>query len=459
MKATFILLAASVAEAFVIRGRQELSARGELPPYSQPPQLWKDETSFVPHLAEMAESIDWLLENHPHEAEILQLDQDFDLYNCGSDDGDDGRKEDSFILAQPQTRHAGGNREYHPDYGHFDMTLYEMINSSTHAKIFAEYISRFDDIVDLLQSTSSKLTVFVPTDEAFTEIKSQSNPADRLIKRAMLYHILPGEYSRKDLFSSRTMPTLLESADLGHYPQRIGTQFGPKGLTMNFRSSIIGSDLYGKNGVIHVLDNFLIPPAPATETLNTLPSTFSTFELGMYKTGLVDYINDHSTHVGSTLFVPTNQAFENLGREISGYLFSECGERYLEAILKYHIVCNHTLYSDAYNRPVKENGLNPESFHLNLPTLLPKSHITVDIAQMSRLVAFSVNGHSSVAIPDLLTQDGVIHVLNKILLPPCQRKVHTGDFLCEDPQSSDGEDAFNLTVEELIERLNPYVDS
>ncbi|KLJ10467.1 hypothetical protein EMPG_14152 [Blastomyces silverae] len=478
MKITIAFLAASVAEAFIIPDQQQLSALAELPlhcHHENTPEpsdnilSQQEEASFIPHIAEMTgmtESISRLMANHPQRAGILPTDQDLEDIEYG-DDGNDRWDEDFLIEPQSQPHDDdddGGG--HHPGHGHFNMTLYEMINTSTHTKTFAKLVSKFDDIADILKSTSSKHTVFVPTDKAFEKLRYHPDLPDKVLKKVIMYHIIPREYSKRELFFMNTIPTLLENTGLGPYPQRICTQFGLKGLTLNFYASIIKGNLYGTNGVAHGLNSVLLPPFTAVDTLNLRPSAFSTFELGLYKTGLFDNIEDKSTHSGATLFVPTNRAFKKLGWRVTSVLFSRRGEKYLEALLKYHIVYNHTLYSDTYNKPEKDKErLNPASLHIDLPTLLPDRHISVDIARISRFVTFKLNGFTSVAVPDLVTQDGVIHVLNKVLLPPCRPKSQTckdggptvqHSFLDDD---DDDENAWaGLTVEDLIERLEPYVE-
>ncbi|OJD20425.1 hypothetical protein ACJ73_08239 [Blastomyces percursus] len=477
MKITIAFLAASVVEAFIIPDQQQLSALAQLtlhshhentPERSDNILLREEDASFIPHIAEMArmtESIGWLMANHPQAAGILPLDQDLEDIEFG-DDGNDGWDDEFFTGPQSQTHDEGGR---HPGHGHFNMTLYEMINASTHTKTFAKLVSKFDDIADILQSTSSNHTVFVPTDKAFEKLTYyHPDLPDKVLKKVVMYHIIPHEYSRRELFFRNTIPTLLQNTGLGPYPQRICTQFGLRGLTLNFYASIIKGNLYGTNGVAHGLNSVLIPPFTAIDTLNLRPSAFSTFELGLYKTGLFDNIEDKSTHSGATIFVPTNRAFKKLGWRVTSVLFSRRGEKYLEAILRYHIVYNHTLYSDDYNKPKKDKkGLNPSSIHIDLPTLLPHRHISVDIARISRFVTFKLNGFTSVAVPDLVTQDGVIHVLNKVLLPPCRPKSQTckdggqtiqNSFLDDDENEDEDNSWANLTMEDLIERLEPYVE-
>ena len=103
-----------------------------------------------------------------------------------------------------------------------------------------------------------------------------------------------------------------------------------------------------------------------------MPGEFSTLELGLTKTGLIEAANDTSTHVGGTLFAPSNFAFQKLGPKITGFLFSKYGQKYLKALLEYHIVANQTLYSDAYYKAESVDsdvtGVPKGYFHLRFPT-------------------------------------------------------------------------------------------
>lgn len=74
-------------------------------------------------------------------------------------------------------------------------------------------------------------------------------------------------------------------------------------------------------------------------------------------------MNDTSNHVGGTLFAPSNWAFQKLGPGINAFLFSPHGQKYLRALLQYHIVVNQTLYSDAfYNGEKAETEDIPKGF-------------------------------------------------------------------------------------------------
>lgn len=102
------------------------------------------------------------------------------------------------------------------------------------------------------------------------------------------------------------------------------------------------------------------------EIIDLLPGEFSTLELGLGKTGLIGPINDTSNHVGGTLFAPSNFAFQKLGPKINAFLFSRYGQKYLKALLMYHVVANQTLYSDAYYKAeeVAQTGIPKGYFHV-----------------------------------------------------------------------------------------------
>lgn len=114
------------------------------------------------------------------------------------------------------------------------------------------------------------------------------------------------------------------------------------------------------------MDSILIPPPNTVKIIELLPGEFSTLELGLTKTGLIKALNDTSNHVGGTLFAPSNFAFQKLGPRINGFLFSDYGQKYLKAILKYHVVANQTLYSDAYYKAesVEGAGIPKGIFHV-----------------------------------------------------------------------------------------------
>jgi uncharacterized surface protein with fasciclin (FAS1) repeats len=106
------------------------------------------------------------------------------------------------------------------------------------------------------------------------------------------------------------------------------------------------------------------------------------------------------------------------------FLFSPQGRKCLRALLKYHLVPDRTLYSDAlYNAHGKvdefgrRRGGNVD-VHVELSTLLRRKKVSVDVARSGAEVVLRVNGFWQVGTLDLVAADGVVHVLDEVLVPP-----------------------------------------
>jgi uncharacterized surface protein with fasciclin (FAS1) repeats len=163
---------------------------------------------------------------------------------------------------------------------------------------------------------------------------------------------------------------------------------------------------FGENGVIHSVDSVLLPPPDVLDIIGVFPIAFSTSEVALYRTGLVDEIPKLKGK-GLTVFLPSNRDWLKLGIKINAFLFSKYGTPWLRALLKYHIVPRHTLYSDALVVPGDKesigevddsNGLKQGYSHVDLPTLLGDRRLAVDIYRGGRFLDFRVNGRSRIGM-------------------------------------------------------------
>ena len=207
--------------------------------------------------------------------------------------------------------------------------------------------------------------------------------------------------------------------------------------------------------MIHGVDSLILPPPPGLKIIELLPTEFSTLQLGLEKTGLFEAIKE-APHTGGTLFAPSNFAFKKLGPRINAFLFSKYGEKYLRALLKYHVVANQTLYSDAFYKAKDAEGeVDSEDvpkglFHIDLPTLLHDKSLSIDVARYGGFITIKINGFSRVAIQDGVAKDGVIHVVSSVLIPPkTPGHGHREQDIQEDAE---------MDLEEFKERLIPYFE-
>lgn len=350
--------------------------------------------------------------------------------------------------------HGGRRRPHHPPHhGKPNLTVYELIAKSKYTTKLAKLINEYDDLVEALNSTKANYTIFAPTDKAFEKIPDHApKPSKEQIKKLLEYHVVPAFYPAGRVLVSHTFPTLLKVDSLGEepLPQRLSRNIGIRGLTLNFYARVVAIDIFGTNGVIHGLDSLLLPPPNVIKIIDLLPSEFSTLELGLGKTGLLEKLNT-TDHPGGTFFAPSNFAFQKLGPRINAFLFSTYGQKYLKALLEYHVVPKNTLYSDAYYSADSSSENVPKGyFHVDLPTFLDDKSLSVDIARYGGYISIKINAFATVTVQDGIAEDGVIQVVSDVLVPP--KKV--GGPGSAEVEYWNGEE---MSVEEFIDRFEPFV--
>lgn len=187
--------------------------------------------------------------------------------------------------------HHGGP---HHGHGKPNETVWELISSSKYTTKLTKLLKDYPDLVKALNTTSN-ITVFAPSDRAFEKIPEDApKPSKEVLKAILSYHVSPDFYPAGRILVSRTIPTLLRSDALGAkpQPQRLSTNIGFKGLTVNFYSRVVAPNIFGTNGVIHGVDSIIVPPPSILKIVDLLPSEFSTFELALGKTGFYKTLNE-----------------------------------------------------------------------------------------------------------------------------------------------------------------------
>lgn len=354
----------------------------------------------------------------------------------------------------PHHKKPHHDKPHHGDHDKPNRTVYELINESKYTTKLAKLINEYDDLVQLLNGTKANYTIFAPTDAAFEKIPEHGkNPSKEFIKNLLAYHVVDDFYPAGRVLQSYTIPTLYKPEHLLGHQQRLTVRITLKGPAINFYSRLVALNIFGTNGVVHGVDSILVPPPNVASIIDLLPGEFSTLELALGKTGLWEKINSTEPHEGGTFFAPSNFAFQKLGPRVNAFLFSKYGEKYLKALLEYHIVVDQTLYTDAFydhkGKKDAETADRPPYYHYDLPTVLEDKFLAVDVARYGPFVSIRINGFSRVTVNDGVASDGVIQVVSDVLIPP--------------KNAASGEQVFwqgeELTVEDLKERLAPFVEN
>jgi hypothetical protein len=124
------------------------------------------------------------------------------------------------------------------------------------------------DLVELLDTTEP-LTVFAPTDKAFSAIDSStlkgllSEPGTPTLKRILAHHVVAGSFQAEDLVGVESVETLAGTT----LPVAI-----VQGRVLIGDSVVETANIIADNGVVHVIDRVLMPPAQEPALVRYLAS-------------------------------------------------------------------------------------------------------------------------------------------------------------------------------------------
>ena len=273
------------------------------------------------------------------------------------------------------------------------------------------------DLVGALSEPNGPYTVFAPTDDAFGDLPDglvgclllEENKG--VLSDILLYHVAAGKALSTDLFDGMAIPTLLSD------DKTISVSLPSDGsVLLNGSTMVVSPNVEATNGVIHVIDQVLIPPGidvvaflnacqgedEPKEALPDIPTTaveagsFTTLVAALSATDLVGALM--APNGPFTVFAPTDEAFDALPDGVLGCLLDN--PTTLSDVLLYHVASGTALSTDL-------------SDGQKVPTLLDGAEVTVRINDKG----VSING-ASVAVPDVVASNGVIHVIDEVLVPP-----------------------------------------
>jgi len=208
----------------------------------------------------------------------------------------------------------------------------------------------------------------------------------------------------------KLLPTRHQPKHLHHEPQQIRvTHIGHKVL-LNFYASLTLPSVQACNGRIYAIDSVLCPPPKATEILDMVPTKFSIFNVAIRKTGLHHKLGKKKS---ITLFAPDNNAFQKLGPIALAKLFSEYGRDDLERIVRMH-VGTEIVYAEKLKGAIEKRK--------EIKTILKgprhQNTLLVEAVEKKGRDVLVVNGDTETELLDVPTGNGVIHVIDRVLLPP-----------------------------------------
>jgi transforming growth factor-beta-induced protein len=247
-------------------------------------------------------------------------------------------------------------------------------------------------LVDTLKG-EGPFTVFAPTDDAFAALPAgtvEALLADiPALTDILLYHVVEGKVMAADVVELSNAMTLQ-----GQYVD-IAVE---DGKVMIDGAQVIITDIEASNGVIHVIDAVILPESRDIVDIAVEDGRFTTLVAAVQAAGLVDTLKGEGPF---TVFAPTDDAFAALPAGTVEGLLADIPA--LTDILLYHVVPGKVMAADVV-------GLNGQSAE----TALAGKSVDIKV-DMSNVY---LNENVKVIITDIETSNGVIHVIDAVLLPP-----------------------------------------
>jgi uncharacterized surface protein with fasciclin (FAS1) repeats len=245
---------------------------------------------------------------------------------------------------------------------------------------------------------TGSLTVFAPTDAAFkaagiTSIAAiVALPTDQ-VRVLLNYHLLPTKTKIENLTDGNNLPVAMFSGDTSFISKTL------LGVSIN-GIKITKPDNEASNGVIHVIERVLTPARKNTQQIVQENADLSLFFLAYNKVKNAKI--DLSTLSGYTLFVPTNKAMETLG--FNQTFISQTNPAILSNVVLYHIAKGRYFTTNITTGNIQMIDGRNVGFTNTNGTVTMKGNNNGNIA-------------SNIVTPNLLTTNGLVHVIDRVLVP------------------------------------------
>lgn len=272
-------------------------------------------------------------------------------------------------------------------------SIYEIAKADTAFSILIAALDKAG-LKETLSNTGT-FTVFAPNNEAFRKedvtielINSISDPDEILaLKNALLYHVLGSKVKSTEVPNAYVSTLYLVNGN------GVSLRTANNPVKLNNEAAVIAADIDASNGIIHVIDVPLSPQTVVDIALNN--PAFSTLVSAVVKAELVTTLEETPA---ITVFAPTNDAFTAINFNLNDF-----SKEQLTPILTSHVLGTQVRSSQIKN--------GDEVTTLNMATKL-----TFNTQSGVKFSGGDVTD-VSVTTADIQATNGVVHVINKVVLP------------------------------------------
>lgn len=265
-------------------------------------------------------------------------------------------------------------------------------------------------------NSSQTLTVLAPNDASFMsagylDAVAIKGANKELLTMVIQYHVLQGKYN------FNTLPFLFNQEVNTIGGLKIYATRWIKGadtvLTLN-GSQIISKNLPGSNGLIQVINAVLTPPTyPLLTQAIANNDSLTFFNQALIRANLTTILQGTGTY---TVFAPSNGAFNALGYATIDSI-NKTSPAVLKALMNYQILQGRKFIYDYV--------LSSDSTNTSQQAMFDGNNVTIDLIQdynTGKYTGITINGignsqPATIIQGNILTGNGVVHVINQVLKP------------------------------------------
>ena len=287
-------------------------------------------------------------------------------------------------------------------------TIFEHVASSMNYS-YLLYALQKTDLDDILNGEGN-YTLYAPNNRALIGflMRRGYNTLDEVpieaLKKLLLNHVMAGQIRYRD-FKSGYYPTAAGS-DVNDRPLSIYINQVNMRVTLNGSSRIVQGNINASNGVIHAVNAVI--PIPSLVTFVLADPNLYNLSLALTRDDLTeDFPTILNTENGRapapfTVFAPNNMAFVDLLNELEIDRLNLIDEPTLNLTLNHHVLGE----TNALSSDLSDN--------LTLSTL--GGDITANVSDGVSLTDGNARV-SKIIASDIQANNGVLHIIDKVILP------------------------------------------
>lgn len=272
----------------------------------------------------------------------------------------------------------------------FGQTIMETLEGTPQTSTLASALQEAG--LDELLNGEGPYTIFAPINSAFNALPANFLDAlladnDGLLTDLLANHVIDGTVLGDDLEVGQVYTSL--------YNESLEISLATNGDFRVNNARIVFSESIGTNGVIHLVNRVVTPASPSIYDVVSESADHNVLLSALEASGLDAALAGPGNF---TLFAPTDAAFENLPAELLQLLLN-FPESYLASVLSYHVVDDVAFAAELGDGQT-------------LTTLLNGQEVTVTLSGDDVLI-----NDALVTVADILTFNGVVHVIDAVLMP------------------------------------------